>query len=164
MKNDTGKINMLTPVREFFEKYGTIPGSLLDVGVGDPDLLKIVKEFGHSYTTLNIIGKCDYNVANDPYNWPIIDNTFDYVLSITTFEHIEFPWLTFLEMVRVTKQNGHILIMAPSAGSTHGYWDGWRYYEDSMRSFAKWGKVELLNVFIDNNFSWKFCIGIFKKV
>ena len=158
--------DQLTPVRNFFEKYGTTSSRVLDVGGGGLEIQEITNVFGHIYEALNISGHPTYNVSDCPYNWPIIDNTFDYVVSVSTFEHIEFPWLSFLEMVRVTKQNGYIFIMAPSAGNVHGDWDGWRYYKGSMEAFAKWGKVKLLEAFIDDSpFSgqWLFCIGIFKK-
>ena len=42
-------------------------------------------------------------VLHDPYRIPIPDGTFDIVISGQTFEHCEFFWLAFPEMVRVVE-------------------------------------------------------------
>jgi len=153
----------LEPLDNFISAYCSVPGKFLDVG-GDGSIIRsFVESIGHKYQSLNL-GRGTINVEEDPWHWPMIpDNEYDYVISITAFEHIEFPWLTFLEMVRVTKHNGIIYILAPSSGGIHpNPLDCYRYFPDSMRAFAKWGKVELISTKIYPG-GFEYCEGIFKK-
>jgi len=153
----------LEPFDKFIFKYCSVPGKILDVGAGGQIVRTTVESMGYQYDSLNL-GFGTYDVIKDPYHWTMIsDNTYDYVISLTAFEHIEFPWLTFLEMVRVTKKNGIIYILAPSTGPIHpNTLDCWRYFPDGMRAFAKWGNVELIDTSIEPGI-WGYCEGIFKK-
>jgi len=154
----------LKPFDRFLIKYCTNPGRLLDVGASGQIVDTTVTFMGHKYESLNI-GFGNYDVTKDPYHWTMIpDNTYDYTISLTAFEHIEFPWLTFLEMVRVTKNNGLIYIVAPSIGDIHpNTLDCWRYLPDGMRAFAKWGNVTVVDIILDQENAWHYCEGIFKK-
>lgn len=54
---------------------------------------------------INFIGvdfQSGYNVdivLDDPYKIPLDDNSVDYVISSSCFEHSEFFWLSFLEVM-----------------------------------------------------------------
>lgn len=148
----------------FLNKYCTISGKFLDVGGTGSIIINAIESKGHKYESLNL-GYGTYDVINDPYSWNMIsDNTYDYVISLTVFEHIEYPWLTILEMVRVTKNNGLIYIVAPSTGMIHSNpLDCWRICPDGMRALAKWGKVTVLDILFDEQSKWNYCEGIFKK-
>jgi len=148
----------------FLKEYCTTPGKILDVGGSGSIIIKAVEEMGHKYESLNLNGGT-YVVPEDPYHWTMIkDNTYDYVISITAFEHIEFPWLTFLEMVRVTKKNGIIYIIAPSLGMMHpNSLDCWRYFPDGIRALGKWGKVSAIKVTMETETIWQYCEGVFRK-
>jgi hypothetical protein len=154
----------LEPFDRFLLKYCTVLGKFLDVGASGQKVNSTVTSMGHTYESLNI-GFGDYDVSKDPWHWPMIaDNTYDYVISLTAFEHIEFPWLTILEMVRVTKKNGLIYIIAPSTGALHpNTLDCWRYFPDGMRALAKWGKVNVVEILLDEKNAWNYCEGIFRK-
>jgi hypothetical protein len=154
----------LKPFDLFLTNYCSIPGKILDIGGAGSIVRVTVESMGHQYDSLNL-GWGTYDVTEDPYHWWMIpDNTYDYVISLTAFEHIEFPWLTFLEMVRVTKNNGIIYIIAPSTGGLHpNVLDCWRYFPDGMRALAKWGKVSVIDVILDQKEAWNYCEGIFKK-
>ena len=45
-------------------------------------------------------------VLKDPYKFPIEDSSVDVVISISVFEHSEFFWLTYLEILRILKPTG----------------------------------------------------------
>lgn len=155
----------LTLLDNFLIDYCSIPGRFLDVGGAGMSILNTIVSLGHQYDSLNL-GSGTYDITDDPWHWKMIpDNTYDYVISITVFEHIEFPWLTFLEMVRVVKENGLLYIIAPSQGGYHqGYLDCWRILPDGMRALAKWGKVNLIKTNIDpTSGGWQYCEGLFKK-
>lgn len=104
-------------------------------------------------------------VLDDPYKVPLEDNYADVVISGQMFEHCEFFWLSFLEMVRVVRPGGYIFLIAPMTGKVHRYpVDCWRFYPDAYAALAKWGKVELVDAWTDYDGSkWWDQVGAFKK-
>ena len=85
-------------------------------------------------------------VLTDPYNWSqISSNSVDVVISGQAFEHIEYFWITMLEIARVLKPGGLVCIIAPSSGYEHRYpVDCWRFYPDGFSALAKYAKLDLL--------------------
>jgi SAM-dependent methyltransferase len=80
-------------------------------------------------------------VLEDPYKLPFDDNSFDYVISSSCFEHSEFFWLTYLEVIRVLKPNGLFYLNAPSNGDFHRFpVDCWRFFPDSGNALSGWSK------------------------
>lgn len=136
----------------------------------------IAEEGGtESYKDLDIISKFNYKgvdicpgrnvdiVMEDPYTIPLKDNSVDVLISGQAFEHIEFFWVSFLELVRVVKKDSYIILTAPSAGYVHRHpVDCWRFFPDAMPALAKWGRVELIETFTLED-SWKDNFGVFKK-
>ena len=89
------------------------------------------------------------HVLRNPYQYPFADETFDAVVSTSVFEHMEFFWLSFLEMARVCKANGYIYINAPSNGPIHRFpIDAWRFYPDAGSQLAKWGVRNGFNTYL----------------
>ena len=87
-------------------------------------------------------------VLDDPYKFPFEDKSVDVVISISVFEHTEFFWLTYLEILRVLKDDGLFFLNAPSNSKFHRHEsDNWRFYPDSSLALQKWGEK--------NNFSPK---------
>ncbi|MBE9242840.1 methyltransferase domain-containing protein [Synechocystis salina LEGE 00041] len=85
-------------------------------------------------------------VLENAYNWSEIEsNSVDVLVSGQTFEHIEFFWITILEIQRILKQNGLCCLIAPSSGYEHRYpVDCWRFYPDGMKALAKFANLEVL--------------------
>ena len=81
------------------------------------------------------------------YQWKELeDDQFDIVISGQALEHIEFFWLTVSEMVRVTKENGLICIIAPNGFEEHRYpVDCWRFFTDGMVALGRFNKLDILN-------------------
>lgn len=80
-------------------------------------------------------------VLDDQYVLPFEDNTVDYVISSSCFEHSEFFWLNFLEIMRVLKPSGVFYLNAPSNGDFHRFpVDCWRFFPDSGNALSNWGK------------------------
>ena len=85
-------------------------------------------------------------VLTDPYKLPFDSNSMDVVISISAFEHTEFFWLTYLEILRVLKKDGLFFLNAPSNSRYHRYvTDNWRFYPDSSLALEKWGKKNNYN-------------------
>lgn len=80
-------------------------------------------------------------VLEDAYSYPFEDDSIDYIISSSCFEHSEFFWCSFLEIMRVLKPGGLFYLNAPSNGAFHRYpVDCWRFYPDSALALSRWGK------------------------
>ena len=103
-------------------------------------------------------------VLHDPYHIPVPDGAFDLVISGQTFEHCEFFWLAFQEMVRVVKDNGYVFLIAPSSGPIHRYpVDCYRFYPDSYAALAKYARCHLEACWFDERGPWNDLVGVFRK-
>lgn len=88
-------------------------------------------------------------VLPDAYDWKGIESGyFDVVISGQVFEHVEFYWVTMIEIARVLKENGLCCIIAPSGGPEHKYpVDCWRFYPDGFRALARFSCLEALEAY-----------------
>lgn len=88
-------------------------------------------------------------ILTKPYDWhEIQSNSVDILVSGQVLEHVEFFWLTILEVSRVLKPGGIACIIAPSSGYEHRYpVDCWRFYPDGMRALARFGRLACLEAF-----------------
>jgi hypothetical protein len=102
-------------------------------------------------------------VLTDPYRIPLHDGFADIVVSGQMFEHCEFFWLTFKEMVRMMHPEGYIFLVAPSAGPHHAHpVDCYRFYKDSYPALAKWADCECVEVWMDETYIWRDLTGVFR--
>ncbi len=112
----------------------------------------------------------DY-VLDSPYRLPFATNSIDVFVSGQAFEHVEFFWLTWLEMARVLKPKGLIFLIAPSRGPEHRYpVDCWRFYPDGYAALAKYAALDLLETGTDwqpdaspDSALWGDTVGVFRK-
>jgi len=110
-------------------------------------------------------------VMTNPYRIPMPARSVDLVVSGQAFEHVDYFWITFLEMVRVLRPNGMIFLIAPSRGPEHRYpVDCWRFYPDGYRALARFGGIKLLDVSTDwhtdgpeDSRAWGDTVGVFAK-
>lgn len=110
-------------------------------------------------------------VLQSPYRLPFASHSVDVVVSGQAFEHVEYFWLTWLEMARVLRPGGLIFLLAPSRGPEHRYpQDCWRFYPDAYRALAKYAALELLEVSTDwephadpDSAPWGDTVGVFRQ-
>jgi SAM-dependent methyltransferase len=110
-------------------------------------------------------------VLESPYRLPFESFSVDVIVSGQAFEHVEYFWCSWLEMVRVLKPGGYIFLLAPSRGPEHRYpQDCWRFYPDAYRALAKYANVELLQVSTDwdphpseDSAAWGDTVGVFRQ-
>ncbi len=143
--------------RAFFATYLPREGnpSILDVGSQDINgSLRACAPSDAVYVGVDMVaGKGVDVVLEDPHVLPFADQHFDAVVTTSCFEHDPMFWVTFLEIVRVTKDGGHIYVNVPSNGWYHRHpMDNWRFYPDAGVSLQDWGRrqgygVELLESF-----------------
>lgn len=113
-------------------------------------------------------------VMTAPYNWRALrSDSFDVVVSGQAFEHIEYPWVTIVEITRVLKPGGLVCLIAPSGGHEHRYpVDCWRYYPDGMAALARWSDLDVISCetnwtpegpFHDDSADWKDTVLVARK-
>ena len=161
--------------RRFFNTYVTEiqNSSILEIGsqIGGFNIRSLAP-IGATYTGVDLEPAPGVDVVlTDEYKLPFEDNTFDFVISSSCFEHIEFFWVSFLEIVRVLKPQGVFYLNAPSNGDFHRYpVDCWRFFPDSGLALAKWARAhnydcELLEQYTSNKELdiWSDYVGVFIK-
>jgi glycosyltransferase involved in cell wall biosynthesis/SAM-dependent methyltransferase len=160
--------------QKFLEKYlvDRCP-RILDVGsLNINGTLRDCVPPGSQYIGIDITAGAGVDVVLDnPYSFPFGDNHFDATIASSCFEHDQMFWLTFLEMVRVTKPAGYIYLNAPSNGFYHSHpLDNWRFYPDSGLALVAWAAHEGKNVTLIESFIarrkaeiWNDCVMVFGK-
>lgn len=140
-------------------------GSYKNLFKGMPDV---------TYKGLDMVEGLNVDVVlSSPYDWSNVSaNSADFVISGQMLEHVEFPWLTFIEINRVLKPGGMCCIIAPSSGIMHNYpLDCYRYYPDGMAALAAYASLEVLEVYAEwetekypeRNPEWRDCVLIARK-
>jgi SAM-dependent methyltransferase len=130
----------------FFNKFVEVPpedATVVEFGSQDINgsIRQLIPE-GVKFVGIDCIpGKGVDIVARDPYKVDLPSEYADIVVSSSTLEHVEFFWLLFMEMVRITKKGGLIYIQAPSSGPYHPCpVDCWRFYPGSGTALEKWSE------------------------
>jgi SAM-dependent methyltransferase len=99
---------------------GEKPGRILDAAAGEGALAKHLMQMGFS------VEACDLNPAryklavpscrrvdlNEPLPYP--NEYFDFVVCVEAIEHLRDPWVTVMELKRVLKRNGKLVITTPN--------------------------------------------------
>ena len=120
---------------------------VLEIGSGYSPHVRQAINNEFNYSGVDIAqGKNVDVVLKDPYKLPFDSDSIDSMISISTFEHTEFFWVTYLEILRILKPDGLFFLNAPSNSKFHRYsTDNWRFYPDSSIALEKWGKKNNYN-------------------
>ena len=143
---------MLIFRNKYLEGKKNEPLLILDLGSLDVNgsYREYFEVFSWTYRGIDMAaGKNVDIVLQDPYNWQEIrSSSADVVISGQAFEHIEFFWLTMLEISRVLKPEGLCCLIAPSGGPEHRYpVDCWRFYPDGFVALARFTSLKVLEVY-----------------
>ena len=112
-------------------------------------------------------------VLQDSYQWSEIKSaSMDVVISGQAIEHIEYFWLTILEVERILRKDGLYCLIAPSGGYEHRYpVDCWRFYPDGFTALARFAGLISLECrcpqepgpYTDESNLWKDTVLVAKK-
>lgn len=91
------------------------------------------------------------HVMPGPYELPFENNYFDLVVSGQTLEHVKNPFRSVIEMTRVLKPSGYIILIAPSAGPRHDDTDCWRFMDDGFKAIAEEANLKVIADWIDTS-------------
>lgn len=166
-------VSALRHAKLFFETYVDAPSAIVDIGAQDVNgSLRSVAPEGCSYTGVDFAkGRGVDVVIGDPYSLPFEDGAFDVCVSSSCFEHSEFFWLTFLEIIRILKSGGLFYLNVPSNGFFHRFpVDCWRFYPDSGIALEHWARRNGYNVTLLESFTgaqhqgiWNDFVAVFGK-
>lgn len=161
--------------RRFFQAYAGDARNRVIVDIGAQDItgsLRSVAPAGNEYVGVDFVaGKGVDVVITDPYKLPFDNESVDICVCSSCFEHAEFFWLVYLEILRILKPSGLFYLNVPSNGPIHRYpVDCWRFYPDSGVALANWGRRNgyrstLLESFVGKQESdvWNDFVAIFLK-
>lgn len=168
---------------QFFDVYTSRLGAGTVVEIGSKQVSETQHTLRHhcpshlGYLGLDLEAGLNVDlVLSDPYILPLEDESVDVVLCTSVFEHSEFFWELYAQILRVLRPGGLLYVNAPSNGYVHRYpVDCWRFYPDSGVALAEWGRkqgyeVSLLESFItDEDRSenpleiWNDFVAVFMK-
>jgi SAM-dependent methyltransferase len=130
----------------FFNTYLKDSSALTIVDIGSQDVngsLHDLSPKNCNYIGVDFVGGKNVDIVlDDPYKLPFEKNSIDVIVCSSVFEHSQFFWVLFLEIVRVLKPEGLLYLNAPSNGYIHRYpVDCWRFYPDSGLALVSWAKL-----------------------
>lgn len=159
----------------FFETYvtGSSETTIVDIGGADVNgSLRSVAPPQCRYIGVDFQpGKGVDVILEDAYSLPFEDASCDVIVSSSCFEHAEFFWLSFNEMLRILKPAGLLYMNVPSNGAFHRFpVDCWRFYPDSGIALQNWGRrsgvpVEMLESFVgvQKKDMWNDFVAVFVR-
>jgi len=146
---------------------------IVDIGALDVNgSLRSAAPADCSYTGVDFVdGRGVDVIIKDPYNLPFPERSFDACVCSSCFEHSEFFWLLFNDILRILRPHGVLYINVPSNGPFHRYpVDCWRFYPDSGIALQNWGRRVGYNVVLLESFvgaqqpsEWNDCVQVFVK-
>ena len=159
----------------FFETYSSQLANARVIDVGAQDVngsLRSVCPTRFSYTGIDSVpGNGVDVVLQDPYVLPFEDDSIDFVVCSSVFEHAEFFWLLFIDILRILKPSGLLYLNVPSNGDFHRYpVDCWRFYPDAGSALVRWAHrhripATLLESFVaeQDGDQWNDFVGVILK-
>ena len=160
----------------FFDVYLKNKPKLYIVEIGSLDVGGSIRQLAPDdckYVGVDFVdGKGVDIVIQDPYKLPFEDESVDVCMSTSCFEHSEFFWLLFNEVLRILKPNGFFYLSSPSNGTFHRYpVDCWRFYPDSGVALQNWGRRSGFDVMLIESFigkqhfksNWNDFVAVFLK-
>ena len=111
--------------------------SAFEVIVNNPTIEWHTVDFGNTEYIDSSVNNLTH-ILTSPYDFPILDDTYDIVLSGQVIEHVGKPWVWIKELKRITKPGGKILTINPISWPYHeAPIDCWRIFPEGMAALAE---------------------------
>jgi SAM-dependent methyltransferase len=83
--------------------------------------------------------------AISEYQYPIADETYDFVIASNVLEHVRKPWVWIRELARVVRKDGYIILTNPVSWPYHETpIDCWRAYPEGMKALFEEAGIEVV--------------------
>lgn len=104
-----------------------------------------------SYIGLDIVDGENVDIVMDePYRIPVATESVDVAVCGQVFEHVPFFWISFLELARVLRPDGFLLLSAPSRGHVHSPpFDGWRFHHQGFEALGSFAGLRVVEATTD---------------
>jgi len=127
--NFTGE-ELLTHCKNILRLYN-VSGKMLEIGGrGIANHVSNENFWGFKYNNINIENpdNCPRTIVGDITKCDIPDNSYDFIYSMDTFEHIKEPWKAAKEIARILKPRGIVVIVTLFSWRYHpAPIDYWRF-------------------------------------
>jgi hypothetical protein len=138
--------------RLLFEKYAREHFrsglQVLEIGPdGSPSTYQSLVEDGSiDWDTLSVDERPELTYsATSEYDFPIVDDTYDIVLSGQVIEHVRRIWAWMPEVARVCKVGGLVITINPVSWPFHtAPFDCWRIYPEGMKALYEDAGLDVL--------------------
>ena len=140
------------------ELYFTADKEILEIGpAGYPTYYEnelIKNKISSKYKVLDLsyefISGAENNpyfiLSTDPLKYPIEDNSFDVVFSDQVLAHVDYFWVWYGELMRITKPGGYIItINSYSYPRCPSPIDAWRVHSDGMKLLNQFYGLETIS-------------------
>jgi len=98
-------LHLTRELLSYFPAAKSSSSLVLDLGCGDQTHKSVCEKAGFCYVGLDL-GNSEASILGDAHALPFADESFEFVLSISTFEHLEMPHMAVNEVARVLVKGG----------------------------------------------------------
>lgn len=122
---------------EMLTRCKRLTAHVLDVGSFDVNgsLRPLIVERGWEYVGTDMREGPNVDVvSSNPHDLPFEDNEFDVVMSASTLEHVERPWVLVPAMARVLRPGGMLVVYTHCSWPYHPFpQDFWRFFPETIK-------------------------------
>jgi len=93
--------------------------NVLDVGCGEKPYYPLFAELANSYVGLDIQRTSHVDIVCNAENFPLIEDAFEIAFCSQVLEHVKNPRELLIEVRRVLKEEGEIILFVPSFWPLH---------------------------------------------
>ena len=111
-------------------------------------VIRKAKFEGTNYTGVDVLQGPNVDIVCDAHELSNhVSSKYDFVYSVSVFEHLLMPWKVVVELAKCMNNGGFVFTQTHNAWPIHDApWDYWRYTTDSFASiFNKYTGFEIVN-------------------
>lgn len=106
--------------KRLYKHFHQLTGDILVIGAGNEPYRKLLKASKNICLTDIEDKSGDIDQIADAHDLPFIEDTFDAVVAIEVFEHLQQPSVASSEILRVLRPSGQALVTIPFMFRIHG--------------------------------------------